>query len=156
VQACILHLIRSTFRHASKRDWDALARDLKPIYTAVNETDAAARFEEFTETWGQEYPAIIALLRTSWREFIPFLDYDVENRRIICSTNAIESLNARYRRAIRARGHSPTEQAELKCRFLIMLIGLLPAPGSRIEALRRGMADRLRSEAARPDRSWTQ
>ena len=51
VQACILHLIRNTFRFASKRDWDALARDLKPIYTAVNEKDAAARFEEFTETW---------------------------------------------------------------------------------------------------------
>jgi putative transposase len=119
VQACILHLIRNTFRYASKRDWDALARDLKPIYTAVNEKDAAARFEEFTETWGQQYPAIIALWRSAWSEFIPFLDYDVEIRRIICSTNAIESLNARYRRAVRARGHFPTEQAALKCLYLV-------------------------------------
>jgi putative transposase len=119
VQACILHLIRNTFRYASKRDWDALARDLKPIYTAVNEKDAAARFEEFTETWGQQYPAIIALWRSAWSEFIPFLNYDVEIRRIICSTNAIESLNARYRRAVRARGHFPTEQAALKCLYLV-------------------------------------
>ena len=119
VQACILHLIRNTFRYASRRDWDAIARDLKPIYTAVNETDAAARFEEFTDTWGAQYPAIIALWRSAWSEFIPFLDYDVEIRRIICSTNAIESLNARYRRAIRARGHFPTEQAALKCLYLV-------------------------------------
>jgi putative transposase len=119
VQACILHLIRNTFRYASKRDWDALARDLKPIYTAVNETDAAARFDEFTDTWGQQYPAIIALWRSAWSEFIPFLDYDVEIRKVICSTNAIESLNARYRRAIKARGHFPNEQAALKCLYLV-------------------------------------
>jgi putative transposase len=119
VQTCILHLIRNTFRYASKKYWDALARDLKPIYTAVNEHDAAARFEEFTETWGQQYPAIIQLWRAAWSEFIPFLDYDVEIRRVICSTNAIESLNARYRRAIKARGHFPTEQAALKCLYLV-------------------------------------
>ena len=119
VQTCILHLIRNTFRYASKKYWDALARDLKPIYTAVNEADAAARFAEFTETWGQQYPAIIHLWRTAWSEFIPFLDYDVEIRRVICSTNAIESLNARYRRATRARGHFPTEQAALKCLYLV-------------------------------------
>jgi putative transposase len=119
VQTCILHLIRNTFRYASKKYWDALARDLKPIYTAVNEADAATRFEEFTETWGQQYPAIIQLWRTAWSEFIPLLDYDVEIRRVICSTNAIESLNARYRRATRARGHFPTEQAALKCLYLV-------------------------------------
>jgi putative transposase len=119
VQTCVLHLIRNTFRYASKKYWEALARDLKPIYTAVNEADAAARFEEFTETWGQQYPAIIRLWRAAWSEFVPFLDYDVEIRRVICSTNAIESLNARYRRATRARGHFPTEQAALKCLYLV-------------------------------------
>jgi transposase-like protein len=72
---------------------------------------------EFTETCGQQ--AIIALWRSAWSGFIPFLDYDVEIRRIICSTNAIESLNARYRRAVRARGHFPTEQAALKCLYLV-------------------------------------
>lgn len=57
--------------------------------------------------------------RNAWEEFIPFLDYDVEIRKIICSTNAVESLNARYRRAVRTRGHFPTEQAALKCLYLI-------------------------------------
>jgi transposase-like protein len=58
-------------------------------------------------------------LASAWQEFIPFLDYDTEIRTVICSTNAIESLNARYRRAIRARGHFPTEQAALKCLYLV-------------------------------------
>lgn len=119
VQACVLHLIRNTFRYASRRDWEAIARDLRPVYTAAGEQAAATRFEEFTDTWGAHYPAIIRLWRQAWSEFVPFLDYDVEIRRVICSTNAIESLNARYRRAVRARGHFPTEQAALKCLYLV-------------------------------------
>ena len=119
VQTCILHLIRNTFRYASKADWEKLARDLRPIYTAVNAEQAALRFAEFSETWATRYPAIITLWRNAWEEFIPFLDYNVEIRRVICSTNAIESLNARYRRAVRARGHFPTEQAALKCLYLV-------------------------------------
>ena len=119
VQACILHLIRNTFRYASRADWDELARDLRPVYTAVNAEMAALRFEEFAEKWGTRYPAIIKLWRCAWEEFIPFLDYDVEIRKIICSTNAIESLNGRYRRAVRARGHFPTDQAALKCLYLV-------------------------------------
>jgi transposase-like protein len=119
VQACILHLIRNTFRYASRKDWEALARDLRPVYTAANEATAAARLDEFLDTWGGRYPAITRLWRGSWSEFIPFLDYDVEIRKVICSTNAIESLNARYRRAVRARGHFPTELAALKCLYLV-------------------------------------
>ena len=119
VQACILHLIRNTFRYASRRDWDALARDLKPIYTAINDQMAAVRFDEFADKWSARYPAIVNLWRSAWEEFIVFLDYDVEIRRVICSTNAIESLNARYRRAVRARGHFPTDQAALKCLYLV-------------------------------------
>jgi putative transposase len=119
VQACILHLIRNTFRYASRRDWDELARDLKPVYTAPNAEMASVRFDEFADKWGPRYPAIINLWRQAWQEFIPFLDYDVEIRKIICSTNAIESLNARYRRAVRARGHFPTDQAALKCLYLV-------------------------------------
>jgi putative transposase len=119
VQTCLLHLIRNTFRYASKADWEKLAKDLRPVYTAPNATAAAARFDELAETWGVKYPAIITLWRSAWEEFIPFLDYDIEIRRVICSTNAIESLNARYRRAVRARGHFPTEQAALKCLYLV-------------------------------------
>ncbi|MFD1521480.1 IS256 family transposase [Pseudonocardia yunnanensis] len=119
VQTCIIHLIRNTFRLASKRDWDALRRAVKPIYTAVNAAAARAAFEQLAHTWGQRYPAILRLWDNAWDEFIPFLDYDVEIRRVLCSTNAIESLNARYRRAIKARGHFPSEQAALKCLYLI-------------------------------------
>jgi putative transposase len=72
------------------------------------------------QKWGKQYGAMIRLWRRAWEEFIPFLDYDVEIRRMICSTNAIESLNARYRRAVRARGHFPTEQAALKCLYLVI------------------------------------
>ena len=80
VQTCIIHLIRNTFRLASRRDWDAIKRDVKPIYTAVNAAAARAAFDELAEKWGQRYPAIIRLWDNAWDEFIPFLDYDVEIR----------------------------------------------------------------------------
>jgi len=119
VQTCIIHLIRNTFRLASRRDWDALRGDVKPIYTAVNHTSARAALDELAGKWGTKYPAMIRLWENAWEEFIPFLDYDVEIRTVLCSTNAIESLNARYRRAVKARGHFPTEQAALKCLYLV-------------------------------------
>ena len=119
VQTCIIHLIRNTFHLASKRDWDALRRDVKPICTAVNAAAARAALDEMTGKWGQRYPAIIRLWHNAWEQFIPFLDYDVEIRQLLCSTNAIESLNARYRRAVKARGHFPAEQAALKCLYLV-------------------------------------
>ena len=119
VQTCIIHLIRNTFRLASKRDWDAIKRGIRPVYTAINAGAAAAALDELEADWGQRYPAIIRLWRNAWAEFIPFLDYDVEIRQVLCSTNAIESLNARYRRAVKARGHFPTEQAALKCLYLV-------------------------------------
>ena len=119
VQTCIIHLIRNTFRLASKRDWDPLRRDVKPIYTAVNAGAARAALDDLAANWGQRYPAIIRLWENSWEQFIPFLDYDLEIRKVLSSTNAIESLNARYRRAVKARGHFPTEQAALKCLYLV-------------------------------------
>ncbi|MGC4811917.1 IS256 family transposase [Micromonospora sp. DT228] len=119
VQTCIIHLIRNTFRLTSRKYWDALKHDIKPIYTAVNAAAARAAFDDLAEKWGGRYPAVIRLWDNAWAEFIPFLDYDVEIRKVICSTNAIESLNARYRRAIKARGHFPNELAALKCLYLV-------------------------------------
>ena len=119
VQTCIIHLIRGSFRYASRKYWDELSRDLKPIYQGVNADAAAAALEGLEEKWGTRYPAMIRLWRNAWAEFIPFLDYDLEIRRVICSTNAIESLNARYRRAVKARGHFPTEQAAMKCLYQV-------------------------------------
>jgi putative transposase len=74
-QTCVLHLIRNTFRLAARTDWDRLARDLRPIHTAVNETDAWARLDEFHTIWGNRYPAIRKLWEAAWAEFVPFLDY---------------------------------------------------------------------------------
>ncbi len=120
VQTCVLHLIRNTFRFASKRDWDKMSRDLRPVYTAVSEHEAKERFVDFTDIWGDRYPAIIRLWENAWAEFVPFLDYSPEIRKIIYSTNAVESLHARMRRATRARGHFPTEQAALKCLYMVV------------------------------------
>ena len=148
VQTCVLHLIRNTFRYASRRYWEQMAKDLRPVYTAPTEAAASARFDEFTEQWGALYPAIITLWRSAWSEFVPFLDYDVEIRKVICSTNAIESINARYRRAVKARGHFPTEQAALKCLYLVTR-SLDPtgkwsgALGDALEARAERLRDRL-------------
>jgi putative transposase len=119
VQTCIIHLIRNTFRLTARQYWDELKRDIKPIYTAVNAAAARAAFDALADKWGARYGAVIRVWDNAWSEFIPFLDYDVEIRRVICSTNAIESLNARYRRAVKARGHFPNEQAALKCLYLV-------------------------------------
>jgi transposase-like protein len=119
VQTCLIHLIRNSFRLTSRKHTDALKRDLKAMYEAPNADTAAAALDELDERWSKRYPAMVRLWRNAWTEFVPFLDYDIEIRRMICSTNAIESLNARYRRAVRARGHFPTEQAAMKCLYLV-------------------------------------
>ena len=103
VQTCV-----NTFRYASRKYWDQIAKDIRPVYTAPTEAAAKERFVEFTTKWGAQYPAIIRLWENAWSEFVPCLDYDVEVRRVICSTNVVESISARYRRAVRARGHFPT------------------------------------------------
>lgn len=80
---------------------------------------ARAAFDDLAEKWGPRYPAVTRLWDNAWDEFIPFLDYDVAIRTVICSTNAIESLNARCRRAVKARGHFPNELAAPKCLYLL-------------------------------------
>ncbi|WP_246136745.1 IS256 family transposase [Leekyejoonella antrihumi] len=119
VQTCVIHLLRNSFRLTSRKYWDRIAKELKLVYTAPSAKAAGEQFEEFTASWGERYPALIRLWSNAWEEFIPFLDYNVEIRRILFSTNAIESLNARYRRAVKARGHFPNEQAALKCLYMV-------------------------------------
>jgi transposase-like protein len=118
VQTCVVHLIRNTFKYSSKRYWPEIARDLKPVYTAVNADAALMAFEAFDEKWGERYPAIGKLWRAAWDNFVPFLDLDIEVRHLLSSTNAIESLNARFRKGIDARGHFPNEQAAMKVLYL--------------------------------------
>ena len=121
VQTCVVHLLRASFRYAGRQHWDAIAKALRPVYTAPTEAAAAERFLEFAQAWGDKYPAIVRLWENAWAEFVPFLAFDPEIRRVICSTNAIESVNSRIRRAVRARGHFPNEQAALKCVYLAVM-----------------------------------
>jgi putative transposase len=120
-QTCIVHLLRNSFKYASRRDWAAVAKDLKPVYTAPSEQAALDAFADFAATWEKRYPAIIRLWENTWAEFVPFLRFDLEIRTVVCTTNAIESINARIRRAVNARGHFPTEQAALKCVYLALM-----------------------------------
>jgi putative transposase len=120
-QTCVIHLLRASFRYAGRQHWDAIAKALRPVYTAPTESAARARFDEFAEAWGGRYPAIVRLWEQAWPEFVPFLAFDTEIRTVVCSTNAIESVNARIRRAVRARGHFPNEAAALKCVYLAVM-----------------------------------
>ncbi|MGR8010657.1 IS256 family transposase [Streptomyces hypolithicus] len=121
VQTCVVHLLRASFRYAARQDWDKIAKALKPVYTAPSEDAATTQFLEFAEVWGKKYPAIVRLWESSWAEFTPFLQFDAEIRRIVCTTNSIESVNARIRKAVRSRGHFPTEQAALKCVYMAVM-----------------------------------
>ena len=120
-QTCVVHLLRNSFRYAGRQHYEAIARALRPVYTAPTEAAAMERFLEFCETWGERYPAIVRLWENAWSEFVPFLSFDVEIRKIICTTNAIESVNSRIRRAVKARGHFPNEQAALKCVYMAIM-----------------------------------
>lgn len=118
VQLCVVHLVRNSLRYASKKHWSTITRQLKAIYTAPGLAPAEVAFEAFADQWEAVYPAMIKAWRDTWGEFVPFLEFPVELRKIVYSTNAIESLNARFRKAAVRRGHFPTEQAALKVLYL--------------------------------------
>uniref|UniRef100_UPI00193C554D IS256 family transposase n=1 Tax=Nocardioides limicola TaxID=2803368 RepID=UPI00193C554D len=118
VQTCVVHLVRNSLRYSSKQHWQKITGQLRRIYTAPTVEAAEFEFEIFAEEWEVKYPAMIKLWRNAWAEFVPFLDFPVEVRKIIYTTNAIESLNARFRAATRRRGHFPDEQSALKVLYL--------------------------------------
>ena len=89
VQAYVIHLLGNTCRYASRKYWDAIGKEFRPVYTAPSEAAAKERFVEVTAKWGALYPAIIRLWENACSEFVPSLDYDVEIRQVISSTNAI-------------------------------------------------------------------
>jgi transposase-like protein len=119
-QTCVVHLVRATLRYTARKDWQKITPAMRSIYTASTVDEAAARFDDFVDEWGGKYPAVVRLWRDSWERFIPFLAYDVEVRKVIYTTNMIESLNSRFRQATRRRGHFPTEQAALKVLYLVI------------------------------------
>ena len=119
VQTCVVQMVRNSLRYASKKHWGQITRAISEIYTAPTVAAAEARFEAFAADWQDTYPAMIRSWRQSWDEFTPFLEFPAELRRVVYTTNAIESLNARFRRAIRHRGHFPNEQAAMKILYLL-------------------------------------
>ena len=119
VQTCVVHLVRNSLRYASKKHWAQITRQLRRIYEAATVEAAEAAFAEFSADWKTKYPAMIRSWETSWDEFVPFLAFPAELRKIVYTTNAIESLNSRFRRAVRHRGHFPNEQAALKVLYLV-------------------------------------
>ncbi|MCS3790038.1 transposase-like protein [Tsukamurella ocularis] len=121
VQTCVVHLVRNSLRYASKKHWSEISRDLKRIYHSATVEAAEAELELFADKWAEKYPAMVAMWRRSWPEFIPFLDFPIAIRKLIYTTNGIESLNARFRAATRRRGHFPDEQSALKVLYLACL-----------------------------------
>jgi putative transposase len=118
VQTCVVHMVRNSLRYASRKQWKQITTAMREIYTAPTVEAAEARFAEFAEQWEDTCPAMIQAWRSVWPEFVPFLEFPLELRKIVYTTNAIESLNARFRRAVRHRAHFPTEQAALKVLYL--------------------------------------
>src|ERR687886_2915031 len=120
VQTCIVHLIRHALDFVSYKDRKAVATALKEVYKAKDADAGRAALEAFAEgPWGKKYPAIVQSWRRSWTEVIPFFAFPDDVRRIIYTTNAIEALNAKLRRAVRARGHFPTDESALKLLYLV-------------------------------------
>jgi putative transposase len=121
IQTCIVHLIRYSMEFASWKERKAVAAGLKAIYRAGTVEAAQAALEAFDAgPWGRKYPAIAAAWRRNWEQVIPFFAYPPEVRRIIYTTNAIESLHSQVRRSVRARGHFPTDEAATKLIWLIL------------------------------------
>jgi putative transposase len=121
VQTCIVHLIRYSMQFASWKERKVLAKALRPIYTAANAEAAAAALDEFERSpWGVKYPPIVASWRRRWPEVIPFFAFSAEVRTILYTTNAIESLHSQVRKAVRNKGHFPSDEAATKLIFLAL------------------------------------
>jgi putative transposase len=118
VQTCIVHLIPASLKYVPRRDYDAVVKDLKPIYTAINAQEAERALETFDQKWGGRLPVITHAWRDSWEYVIPFLAFEPEVRRVIYTTNAIEALNRQLRKAVKTKGHFPTEDAVRKLLYL--------------------------------------
>lgn len=121
VQTCIVHLLRQSLAFVAYKDRKTVAAALKAIYQAVDATAAEAALADFEAGfWGQKYPAIGQSWRRAWTEVVPFYAFSVEIRRFLYTTNAIEALNSKLRRAVRGRGHFPTDEAALKLLYLVL------------------------------------
>jgi transposase-like protein len=121
LQTCIVHLIRNSLDYASWKDRKPLAAALRPIYAAASAEAAEAALDAFEAgEWGRKFPTVVAAWRRAWDQVIPFFTFPPEIRRVIYTTNAIESVNARLRKIIKTRGHFPTDEAASKLIWLAL------------------------------------
>ncbi len=121
LQTCIVHLIRSSLDYASCKDRKALAAALKPIYTAPSAEAAQAELDAFADgPWGRKFPTVTAAWRRAWDRVIAFFAFPAPMRKVIYTTNAIESINARLRKVIKTRGHFPSDDAATKLIWLAL------------------------------------
>ena len=121
LQTCIVHLIRNSLDYASWKDRKLLAAAIRPVYTAANAEAAAQALDEFERgTWGQKYAIVTASWRRAWDRVIPFFAFPPAVRRVVYTTNAIESLHSRLRKIIKTRGHFPSDDAATKLIWLAL------------------------------------
>jgi putative transposase len=118
VQTCVIHLIRASMRYVSHDDRKKVAAALRPIYTAVNEAAAKDALGQLRAAHGKRYPGLLAAWDRAWEQFIPFLEYDTAIRKVIYTTNAIESINYQLRKITKNRGHFPDDDAAIKLLYL--------------------------------------
>ncbi|MFI5987909.1 IS256 family transposase [Streptomyces sp. NPDC051555] len=139
-QTCVVHLIRSALKYVNSTDRKKVAAALKPVYTAVDETAALEALEQVREDWGRQYPGTISVFENAWAQFIPFLGFDQDIRRVIYTTNAIESMNRNLRKLVKTSGHFPSDDAALKMLYL----GIRNVEGRHIDGDGRVPAGRIR------------
>jgi len=120
VQLCIVHLMRASLNYVSWKQRKQVAADLKPVYQASTPEEAQLRLVEFTSKWDQAYPTIAQMWRRNWDHVTPFFAYPAEIRKVVYTTNAIESLNMSLRKVIKTRGSFPTEEAAMKMLYLAL------------------------------------
>lgn len=120
VQLCIVHLVRASINYVTWKDRKAVIGDLKPIYKAATADEAKRQLEEFETKWGAKYPAIARLWHDQWERVIPFFQFPEEVRKVVYTTNAVESLHMSLRKIIKTRGSFPSEEAALKLMYLAL------------------------------------
>jgi len=120
VQSCLVHQVRHSLAFVPWKERKAVATSLRAIYTAENEATASVRLDEFEAAWGTKYPMIVRSWRANWSQLTGFLAFPLEVRKLIYTTNAIESLNYQLRKVIKGKGHFPSEDASLKLLFLAL------------------------------------
>jgi transposase-like protein len=120
VQLCIVHMIRNSLKYVAWRDYKAITRDLKLIYTAPTEAAAKDALTAFKSAWHNQYPTITPMWERHWENIVPFLAYPKEIRRVIYTTNAIEAVNRQIRKVIKTKGSFPSDDSALKLIYLAL------------------------------------